>query len=73
MKTYTLLLPLVVDKVRRLPGDSVPLSDEQADWLDGIGVISKDGLKVAAVPAREAVRREVTRASAPRKWCCGPR
>jgi len=50
MSQYTLLKPLIVDGKLQLVGTSVSLSDPQADWLDGINVISKSG---AEKPVRQ--------------------
>jgi len=62
MRDYTLLQPLTVDGKLRPVGTVVALSDALADWLNGIGVISKAGATVpqpvsAPVPALLAPRK----------------
>lgn len=60
MSLYKLFASLIVDGKLRPAGAEVSLTGPQADWLDGIGVISKSGVppKVAAtVPAKPAIRK----------------
>lgn len=60
MSLYKLFASLIVDGKLRPAGAEVSLTGPQADWLDGIGVISKSGAlpKVTVpTPPKPAIRK----------------
>ena len=66
MSQYALLKPLIVDGRLQPVGAIVRLTALQADWLDGIDVISKSG---ASKPARQVPA--ILAPQIPRKRCRG--
>jgi hypothetical protein len=66
MSQYTLLSPLIVDGKLRPVGAIVSLTAQQADWLDGLNVISKSGSSKSVREAPALLAPQI-----PRKRCRG--
>jgi hypothetical protein len=66
MSQYALLKPLIVDGRLQPVGAIVRLTEPQAEWLDGIDVISKTG---TVKPARQTPA--LLAPQLPRKRCRG--
>lgn len=69
MTAYTLLRPLVVNKELQQPGAVVILTDAQAQWLHGLGIIRISGVAVPKAQPQPALFRAPPRKAGGCRGC----